>query len=295
MGAFRDAIQASDKALELARSGTATLSEKAFAFNSLGSALIRFGQFEQAVQPLREAIRLDPRFVPAYSNLAATLLALDQPSEARTVLQQVVERKLDFIGARRLSYFLAFVQGDSKTMARELESSVGVRETNAAFGWQAHTSASEGRVKAAHDQFRRGIQMSMQGNFAEVAAVLTMEDAEIHAIAGQCAEARSEVSPGLALSRDNATLERASRVLAVCGAGSEALALSNDLAKRFPDATLTVRVSLPVTAAALAIQRGDPARGLELLEPVRPYDRAPLLGVLAGLPSGQAYLSAEGW
>ena len=122
---FRDAIQAWDKALELARSWTATYPREAFAFNSLGSALIRFGQFEQSVQPLREAIRLDPRFVPAYSNLAATLLALDRPAEARAVLQQVVDRQLDFIGARRLSYFLAFVQGDAKTMARELESSVG--------------------------------------------------------------------------------------------------------------------------------------------------------------------------
>jgi tetratricopeptide (TPR) repeat protein len=290
---FRDAIQAWDKALELARSWTATYPREAFAFNSLGSALIRFGQFEQAVQPLREAIRLDPRFVPAYSNLAATLLALDRPSEARAMLQQVVDRQLDFIGARRLSYFLAFVQGDSKTMARELESSVGVRETNAAFGWQGRTSATEGRVQAAHAQFRRGIQMSLQGNFAEVAASLTMEDAEVHAIVGQCAEARSEVSPGLALSRDNATLERASRVLALCGAGGEALSLSNDLAKRFPDATLTVHVSLPVTAAALAIQQGDAARGLELLEPVRPYDRAPSMEFWPAYLRGQAYLQLK--
>ena len=39
---------------------------------------------------------------------------------------------------------------------------------------------------AAHDQFRRGMQMSLQGNFRQVAAELTMEDAEIHAIVGQC-------------------------------------------------------------------------------------------------------------
>ena len=61
------------------------------------------------------------------------------------VLQQAADRHLDFIGARRLSYLLAFVQGDAATMARDLESSVGVRETNAAFGWQAHTSAFAGR------------------------------------------------------------------------------------------------------------------------------------------------------
>ena len=136
---YRDAIQAWDKALELARSWTATYPREAFAFNSLGSALIRLGQFEQSVEPFREAIRLDPKFVPAYCNLAASLLALNRSDRgAARVLQQAADRQLDFIGARRLSYLLAFVQGDSTTMARELEASVGVRETNAAFGWQAH-------------------------------------------------------------------------------------------------------------------------------------------------------------
>ena len=115
------------------------------------------------------------------------------------MLQQAADRQLNFIGARRLSYLIAFVQGDSETMARELEASIGVRETNAAFGWQAHTSAFGGRVKAAHEQFRRGIQMSLQGNFNEVAAQLTMEDAEMHATVGQCAEAVREVSAGLAV------------------------------------------------------------------------------------------------
>src|SRR6185436_15854550 len=125
---YRDAIQASDKALDLARSWTATYPREAFAFNGLGSALLRLGEFEQSVQPFRDAIRLDPGFVPAYSNLAASLLALNRPAEARAILQQAADRKLDFIGVRRLSYLLAFVQGDSKTMERELGSSVGLSE-----------------------------------------------------------------------------------------------------------------------------------------------------------------------
>ena len=175
-------------------------------------------------------------------------------------------------------------------MARDLESSVGVRETNAAYGWQGHSSAFAGRIKAAHEQFRRGIQMSLQGNFQEVAAQLSMEDAETHASVGECPEARSEVSAGLGLSRDNLTLERASRVLALCGSSSEALSLSSELAKQFPDATLTIRVSLPVTAAALAIERGEPARGLAHLEPVKPYDRTPSSEFWPVYLRGQAYL-----
>jgi tetratricopeptide (TPR) repeat protein len=290
---YRDAIQDWEKALELAQSWTATYPREAFAFNGLGAALIRLGRFEQSVAPFREAIRLDPKFVPAYGNLSASLLAIDQLDEARIVLKQAADRHLDFIGARRLSYLLAFVQGDSTTMARELDASVGVGETNAAFGWQAHTSAFSGRATAAHEQFRRGIQMSLQGNFTEVAAQLTMEDAENHAIVGQCAEARRDVTAGLELGRDNGTLERASRVLALCGAGREALSLSSEVAKRFPDATLTNRVSLPVTAAAVAIEEGEPARALALLEPVRRYDHAGSAEFWPAYLRGQAYLQLK--
>jgi eukaryotic-like serine/threonine-protein kinase len=287
---YRDAAQAWDKALELARTWTVTYPREAFAFNSLGSALIRLGQFEQSIEPLREAIRLDPEFVPAYSNLAASLMALNQLEEARGILREAAVRNLNFIGATRLSYLIAFVQGDSKTMARELEASIGVRQTNSAFGWQAHTSFTEGRVKVAHEQYQRGIQMSLQGNFKEVAAQLSLEDAEMHATLGQCADSTREVSEGLKLGRDNTTLERAARALALCGAAVEAETLSNELSRRFPEATFTIHVAVPVIAAASALEQGEPARARQLLEPVRPYDHAPSAEFWIRYLRGQAEL-----
>jgi tetratricopeptide (TPR) repeat protein len=290
---YRDAILDWEKALELAQAWTATYPREAFAFNSLGSAFLRLGRFEQSVAPFREAIRLDAKFVPAYSNLAASLLALNRFDEARAILKEAADRQLDFNGARRLSYLLAFVQGDPATMARDLDASVGVGETNAAFGWQAHTSAFSGHMKTAHEQFRRGIEMALQGNFTEVAGQLTLEDAENHALSGQCVEARRDASAGLALSRDNSTLERASRVLALCGAPSEALNLSAELMKRFPDATFTNRVSLPVTAAAIAMNQGDLTRGLVLLDAVRAYDHAPSAEFWPAYLRGQASLGLK--
>jgi tetratricopeptide (TPR) repeat protein len=290
---YRDAIQAWDKALELARSWTAAYPREAFAFNSLGSAQLRLGQFSQSIESFREAVRLDPGFIPAYSNLAATLLAVGQLGEAKAVLKQAADRNLDFAGARRLSYLIAFVEGDEKAMADILEASTGPGETNAAFGWQAHASAAAGRIAAAHEQFRRGIQMSLQTDFNEVAAQLSMEDAEMHASVGQCAEARTEVRAGLSLSRDNLTLERASRALALCGVEQEASSLSNELAKLFPDATLTVNVARPVIAAALAIERGEGARAVELLEPVRRYDHVPSAEFWVLYLRGLAYLQMK--
>jgi eukaryotic-like serine/threonine-protein kinase len=287
---YRDAIQAWDKGLELARSWTATYPREAFAFNALGTALIRFGQFEQSVEPLRQAIRLDPQFVPPYGNLAASLMAIDRLDEARATLKQAADGKLNFTGANRLSYLVAFVQEDTKTMAREMEASTGLNQANLAFGWQAHASAAGGRVQTAHDQYRRGIQMSLHGGFTEGAAHLVTEDAEMHATVGQCSDALGEVPEALRHARDNLTLERAGLVFALCGARGEAMKLSNELAKRFPEATFTIHVSIPVIAAAAALQQGEAARAIELLEPVRPYDHAPSGEFWALYLRGQAYL-----
>jgi tetratricopeptide (TPR) repeat protein len=287
---YRDAVQAWDSALERARLWSETYPREPFAHNSLGVALLRLGEFDRAVEPFRRAITLDPGFSPPYANLAATYLALSRLDEAKATLQDAAKRQLDFAGARRLSFLVAFVEGDTATMERQLKLSLGPRATNAAFGWEAHTLAFRGRVRQAHEQFRRGIQSALQGNFDEVAAHLTMEDAETHAIVGQCADARREVPPGLGLSRDNVTLERASRVLALCGQPGDAGVLVRELERRFPEATLTARVALPVTAAAIAVAEADPARAIQRLDPVRQYNRAPSGEFWPSYLRGLAYL-----
>jgi tetratricopeptide (TPR) repeat protein len=74
------------------------------------------------------------------------------------------------------------------------------------------------------------------------------------------------------LSRDNVTLERAGRALALCGASAEAARLAAELAERFPEATLTTMVARPTIEAAVALRDGDAERAMAILEPVRPYD-----------------------
>ena len=129
---------------------------------------------------------------------------------------------------------------------------------------------------------------------SELGAQWTVEDAESHAIAGQCAEARREAAAGLELSRDNFTLERASRTLALCDAAARPRRLSAELANRFPNATLTTRIQLPVTAAALAVaarRAGARARAARAGQAVR---SRPGGGILARLPSRSGVSAVEG-
>ena len=62
---------------------------------------------------------------------------------------------------------------------------------------------------------------------------------------------------------------------------------------RFPDATLTRRLQLPLIEATLALQRGDARRALALLEPVKPYDRARGAELWPSYVRGLSYLAAK--
>jgi eukaryotic-like serine/threonine-protein kinase len=289
---YIDAAQAWDKALELAQAWTTTYPREAFALNSLGIASGTLGQLEQSLGALREAIRLDPGFAPPHGNLVGTLIALNQFPEATASLRQAAERGVDFIRLRRMAYVLAFLDGDAAAMARELDLVRGTPNAMWASTLQGRSSAFSGRIRDAHERFQQGVQAAVRDNFRDLGAQWTMEDAESHAIAGQCPEARREIRAGLELSRDNFTLERANRTLAWCGA-DEASGLSGELADRFPSATVTTRIQLPVAAAAFALRRGEPARALEILDPVKPYDWAPASELWPAYLRAQAYLSLK--
>jgi eukaryotic-like serine/threonine-protein kinase len=287
---YLDVAQAWDKALDLARSWTATYPREPFAFNSLGMASAAFGGHEQAVQAFQEAIRLDDRFVPPHGNLIGSLIASNRFDEAKAAVKEARARGIATTGVRRSAYVLAFLDGDSAGMTHEVDAARTTADALWTPLWEARTSLFEGRFRRAHELFRRGIDAALQSDLKEIAAQWSMEDAEAHAIAGDCPTARGEVESGLELGRDNYTMERAARTLAVCGVASEVSRLSDELARRFASAPLTMQVQLPVVAAALALHRRDAARALDVLSAVAPYDQAPAGELWPGYLRGLAFL-----
>ena len=272
---YMDTAQAWDKALELSTSWTKTYPRESFAFNSLGLAAGALGQHERAVDAFREAMRLDPRFIPPYGNIAGSLIALDRFDEARAAIEEASRHGVDFFSLRRHAYVLAFLRDDAAAMARELATAEAAPERVGSSNWTARDALFAGRFQLAHERFAESVQTAARENFPEYAAQWTMEDAEAHAIAEQCERAVNEVAAGLAMRRDNFTLERAGRTLALCGAEGRALELLAELARRFPAATLTTRLHRPVILAALALRRGDAAQAVSELETVAPFDHAP--------------------
>jgi eukaryotic-like serine/threonine-protein kinase len=287
---YRDATQAWDKGLELAREWTAAFPRESEAFNSVGYASLSLAQYRKAMGPLRESMRLDPRFFAPVLNLLWTQTALNQFGEARKTVEAARAAKLDHIGFRQTAYLLALLDNDTESMARELNAAIEKPEGAWASNWQARISAFGGRIANAHEEFQKSVTATSQATMTELSGLYTAQDAISHAVVGQCAEARSEAAAAIRLSRDNFTLESAGRALAWCGAEADASKLSDELARRLPDAILTTRVILPVIAAATAIKSGKPARGLELLDPVRPLDHAPVAEFWPAYLRGEAQL-----
>jgi tetratricopeptide (TPR) repeat protein len=290
---YIDAEQAWDKALELARSWTRTYPREAFAFNSLGLASAAFGNHEQAVRAFEEAIRLDDRFAPPHGNLVGSLIALNRFDRAEELASVAAARGVGTLSVRRTASLLAFLRGDAPALARELELVRRSAQSMWASNWEARISAFSGRMRAAHELYQRAAKSAIAARFNELGAQWLMEDAESHALAGQCAEARSEIAMGLELSRDNFTLERAGRTLALCNAPAEAGRLADELRGRYPNATLTTRIHLPVIAAAVALRQQDFGRVIALLEPVEPYDHAPAAEFWPAYLRGEAYLGLK--
>ncbi len=290
---YRDAEQAWDKGLVLSRSWTETYPRESFAFNSLGLALATLGQHEDAVKAFREAVRLDPKFVTPSSNLAGSLVALNRTSDARAFIQTSAAQGVDSFGLKRAAYFAAFIDGDGAAMARLLSLIEEAPEGVWASTFEARTLTFSGRMKMAHALFERGAQVALGTNFRQLAAQWTAEDAELYAISGACADARRATAAAINVSRDNFTLERAARTLALCGADADASRVSNELAKGFPDATITNRLHLPVIAAAIALAQKNPAKAIALLDPVRVYDLAPAAEFWPMYLRGQAFLQAK--
>ena len=286
---YRDATHAWDKGLELARSWTVAYPRESFAFNSLGFAARALGQNQQAVVPLREAMRLDPQFIPPISNLATTLTELNQFDDARKVVQDARAAKLDHIALRREAYVLAFIDNDTGGMTRELDAALARPEGPWATNWRPRISAFGGRIRQAHEEFRQSVVTTSRAGLIELSGLYSAQHAMSHAVIGQCADARRDATAATGLSRDNLTLASAALALALCSA-NDASTLSGELLQRFPEAILTRHLLLPVIEAATALKAGQPARTLELLEAVKRFDHSPVAEFWPAYLRGEAQL-----
>jgi eukaryotic-like serine/threonine-protein kinase len=94
------------------------------------------------------------------------------------------------------------------------------------------------------------------------------------AACGNAAEAKTNATAGLAVSKGRDVEYAAGLALALSGGSSQSQPLADDLEKRFPEDTFAKFTYVPVLRALSALEDGKPAESVERLHIALPYELA---------------------
>jgi tetratricopeptide (TPR) repeat protein len=268
---------------------------------NLSSEYFLTGDYNQAAVFAQQALRIDPGSAAWYENLSTAYIALMRLDDAQNILNQAMARKLDDSSMHSDLYSLAFLRGDSAGMEREMAWSVGKPGgEDDMLGLQADTEAYVGHVQKARELSRRAVESAQNAQLPEPAAIWQGIAALREAAYGNVDEARRGAEKVLEIapkSRDAQIL--ATLVFAWIGDARRAQPMMDDLAAAHVSNTIIQSAWLPTIRAQSELLAQRPARALEFLEVVRPYERGQLVGnlsyscVIPVYLRGEAYLSAR--
>jgi tetratricopeptide (TPR) repeat protein len=242
-------------------------------YHALADLYLEVGEFEKAAENGREAVRLNPKIAAAYSNYAGALMYLNRFDEAKQIYQQAFANNLDAREYHWYLYWIAYHANDTAAMQQQLTWA----EANSFPYWslflQAQTTALEGKWRKSIDLLNRDTEMIKRGGTKGLVAWTASHSALTAALFGDCQIAKQKAAQALE-SVPDATYAGSAAVLAMCGEVNQAQAQADKLAQLYPNDTRFNGIWLPVIRAAIELQRNNPARAIQFLEPATRYEAA---------------------
>ena len=212
-------------------------------------------------------MRLEPNNEINYVNLGAAYVSLNRLDEAEAVYKQAEERKLESEDLLANRYQLAFLKGDTAQMAQLASAAMGKPGTeDLLLAAQADTEGWYGKLKNARELTRRAMDSAQHNDAKETAATYQAAAALREVESGNREQARADADAAVKLAPNRDVRAMAALALARAGDTAGAEKLAAELDKTFPLDTLVQRYWLPTIRAAVALQRKDPNRAVELLK-----------------------------
>jgi predicted Zn-dependent protease len=252
------------------------------------------GQFDRSLEMAQAAVRIAPHDGQSYANLVDAYISLNNPSEANAVAAQAISQNLDSSTLRLYLYDVACLEQNSAAMQKQIAWAEGEPGIEDVFlSGQANNSATYGQLARAKELTGRATDAARRADEKETAAEYDLDEAQREAEFGNDAEARRSAEAALSLARDRDTKYGAAIAFALSGEANRAQSLASQLDKDFPDDTIVQYVYLPTIRGTIAATQKDPARALQALEAVRPYELGLAGGMLPVYIRGLAYLEAN--
>ena len=236
-------------------------------YGDLGVLYATLGNLESALEEAREARRRAPNAENTYVNLGSDYTSLNRLDEAEAVYKQAEERKMGREFLLPYRYQLAFLKGDAAKMAQLVSAAMGKPGTE---DWllasQADTEGWYGKLKDAQELTRRAMNSAEHNDAQERAAAYQAAAALREVESGNRERALADADAAVKLAPNRDVLDMAALARARASDTAEAENLALGLAKTFPQDTLVQRYWLPTIRAAVALERKDPNRAVDLLK-----------------------------
>jgi tetratricopeptide (TPR) repeat protein len=267
---------------------------------NLAVNLISLGQYEKGVAETLESIRLGPDSVTGYGNLVGIYAALNRLDEAKSTYEQALARKLEGRILHANRYGVAFLEGDTSEIQRQLAWAAGKPGVeDLLLSIHSDTEAYAGRLEKARELSRQAADVAKRNDQKETAAVWLLNAALRDAEVGNTAQARQQATSALALVSTRDLRVLAALVFARGGDTARAQTMADDLNKREPLNTVLNGYWLPTIRSAIALEGRHPDKAVELLQAASAYELGePSPGAQVGgtlypvYVRGEAYLGA---
>jgi eukaryotic-like serine/threonine-protein kinase len=297
-----------DKRVETTLLLTQTYPQDLYGHHLHGNSLVIAGDYEQAAEAYRAALRLDADNSLSRANLSLSLIGLNRFDEAQEIIEEGLARHLDSPNFRNRLYLIAFLKGDTESMGRQADWFTGRPDEYQIREWQARSFAFAGMRRQASALFAHAAALAeARGLRAEKARILATE-ANMNAGFGMTQLAEKQASLVLArLEKENIAAEELQPsliqqldspslawTLALCGETRRAQSLAEDYARKMPLNTMHNSVWLPLVRATIESKRNPPVgpdRVVQLLQATQRYESA--LSFRPAWVRGQAYLQAK--
>ncbi len=248
-------------------------------FSNLANVYNMLGQFDNALENAKRAVEIDPDMVVGYSNLATAYAGLNRVEEARATLNTALQHKVSPGGFHQGLAMLDWCEGKDADMEKELQSASATPDGELnVLGFRESVASARGQVRQAREFARQtedGLdRLHLQGRAGVGAGLAIFE-----AVVGDRAEANSDATEALRLSRTPSVMGNVATTFAVLRQDQKAIALADEIQHVHPNNSMAVNVIVPMIRAIAALwpansAKGDPAKAIDFLNTAALYARA---------------------
>lgn len=255
----------------------------------LGFEYATLGRWDRSVEEFRKAGEIDPAQALPYAGQIFGNMALGRLKDARAMYEAAKTHGVEGGEVTRVRYLVAFVEGDSITMAQLadlLEHQPDYED--AAVLQRALTKAYYGQVRDSRALLPMVIDTAerekRKDQLGDIEANLALQDALLGFTARSLQHAEASLQTGN---------HESALALALVGDDRRASQLSKSLATEAATDGPLRDIRLPELLAAIELKRGNPAKAIELLEPVKRYEEGWTDSYWAAYLRGEAYLASR--